>query len=114
MPRFLFQVQQGRLPDRFALEDVLSDNLAARNAALGICADLARDIVIGLSDDSEWRLDVLDESGKAFFRIRLRAESLEQADTADCRAAFERRETSCGPMSRSDSVPTLPPIAPCA
>jgi len=78
MPRFRFQVQQGKLPDPFALEDVLSDYGAARKAALGIYADLARDIVTGLTDDSEWRLDVLDESGKPVFRIRLLAQSLEQ------------------------------------
>jgi hypothetical protein len=77
MPRFLFQVQQGKLPGPFALEDVLSDNYAARKAALGMCADLAKDIVTGLTEDSEWRLDVLDESGKPVFRIRLLAESLQ-------------------------------------
>ena len=77
MPRFIFQVQQGKLPGPLALEDVLSDNYAARKAALGICADLAKDIVTGLMEDSEWRLDVVDESGKPVFRIRLFAESLE-------------------------------------
>lgn len=77
MPRFLFQVQQGKLPGPFALEDVLSDHYAVRKAALGMCADLAKDIVTGLTEDSEWRLDVLDESGKPVFRVRLLAESLE-------------------------------------
>jgi hypothetical protein len=42
-----------------------------------MCADLAKDIVTGLTGDSEWRLDVLDESGKAIFRLRLLAEELE-------------------------------------
>jgi hypothetical protein len=77
MPRFLFQVQQGKLPGPLALEDVLSDNYAARKAALGICADLARDIVTGLTEDSEWRLNVLDEHGKPVFRISLLVESLQ-------------------------------------
>ena len=72
MPRFLFQVQHGK-----TIEDVLSDGCAARKTALGICADLAKDIVTGLTGDSEWRLDVLDESGKAIFRLRLLAEELE-------------------------------------
>jgi hypothetical protein len=79
MPRFLFQVQQGKLPGPFALEEVLNDNCAARKAALGICADLAKDIVNGLTDDSEWQLKVLDELGKPVFRIRLLVESLEPA-----------------------------------
>ena len=41
-------------------------------------ADLAKDIVNRLTDDSEWRLDVLDESGKPVFRLRLLAESLDK------------------------------------
>jgi hypothetical protein len=79
MPRFLFQVQQGKLPDPLPLEDVLCDNGAAREEALGICADLAKDIVTGLTDDSEWRLDVLNEHAMPVFRIRLLVESLAPA-----------------------------------
>jgi len=78
MPRFVFQVQQGRFPEIPAIEDILSDSYAARKAALGICADLAKDIVSGLKEDSEWRLDVLDQSGKPVFRLRLLAEELER------------------------------------
>jgi hypothetical protein len=50
MPRFVFQVQQGTLPEIPAIEDVLSDSFAARKAALAICADLAKDIVTGLTE----------------------------------------------------------------
>jgi hypothetical protein len=42
-----------------------------------MCADPAKDIVTGLTEDFEWRLDVLDESGKAIFRLGLLAEELE-------------------------------------
>ncbi len=59
------------------IEDVQSDSYAARKAALGICANLARDIANGLTDDSEWQLNVLDEYGKPVFRIRQLVESLE-------------------------------------
>jgi hypothetical protein len=76
MPRFIFRVQQGDLPEPPSIEDVLSDNYAARKAALDMCADLAKDIVAGLTDDSEWRLEVLDQSGKPVFRLRLLAEAL--------------------------------------
>ncbi len=76
MPRFVFQMQQGKLPGP-VVEDVLNDSLAAREAALGICADLAKDIADGLADGSEWQLNVLDEHGKPVFRIRLLVESLE-------------------------------------
>lgn len=77
MPRFFFQMQQGKLPGPVVIEDVLSDSYAARQAALGICADLARDIANGLTDDSEWQLNVMDEHGKPVFRIRLVVETLE-------------------------------------
>jgi hypothetical protein len=47
-----------------------------RKSALQMCADLANDIVAGLTEDTEWRLDVVDESGRPVFRVRLIAESL--------------------------------------
>jgi hypothetical protein len=61
------------------IEDDLSDSHAARKIALRMCADLAKDIVAGLTGNSEWRLDVLDNFGKPVFRVRLLAESLEEA-----------------------------------
>ena len=45
----------------------------------GMCADLAKGIVAGLTGNSEWRLDVRDNFGKPVFRVRLLAESLEEA-----------------------------------
>jgi hypothetical protein len=81
MPRFIFQVQQGNSPEIPVIEDVLCDSYAARKAALGMCADLAKDIVNGLTEDSEWRLNVLDETGKPVFRVRLLAEELGDHDT---------------------------------
>lgn len=77
MPRFVFQVQPGQFPEVPAIENVLSDRGAARKAALCMCADLAKDIVAGLTEDSEWRLDVLNETGDPIFRLRLLAEALE-------------------------------------
>jgi hypothetical protein len=81
MPRFIFQVQQDKSPEIPAIEDVLCDGYAARKAALNMCADLAKDIVNGLTEDSEWRLNVLDETGKPIFRLRLLAEELGDYDT---------------------------------
>jgi hypothetical protein len=76
MPRFVFQLQRGQPFELSAIENILSDRKAAREAALGICADLAKDIVAGLTEDSEWRLDVMDEAGQPVFRLRLLAETL--------------------------------------
>ena len=79
MPRFVFQVQSGQSPELPANEDLPIDCEAARTAALGICADPARDNGSGLTEDSEWRLDVLNETGEPVFRLRLLAETLEPA-----------------------------------
>jgi hypothetical protein len=79
MPRFLFQVQPGRCPAFAVIENDLSGVAIARKAALDMFADLAKDIVAGLAEDSEWRLDVMDGSGKPVFRVRLIAESLDLA-----------------------------------
>ena|SRR5882757_438615 len=81
MPRFIFQVQQGQSPEILTVEDVLCDSYAAGKTALGMFADLAKDIVNGLTEDSEWRLDVLDDSGKSVFRLSLLAEELGDHET---------------------------------
>jgi hypothetical protein len=69
-------MQSGR-PSEPIIEEVLTDVQAARKAALGICADLAKDIIAGLTEDSEWRLDVRNEAGEPVFRLRLLAETVE-------------------------------------
>jgi hypothetical protein len=76
MPRFFFQVQPGRSPEFPVIEDELRGIDEVRKSALQMCADLANDIVAGLTEDTEWRLDVVDESGRPVFRVRLIAESL--------------------------------------
>lgn len=76
MPRFEFQVQHDRTSESPVVEEVLTDIQAARKVALGICADLAKDIVAGLSEDSEWRLDVRNEAGDPVFTLRLLAETV--------------------------------------
>jgi hypothetical protein len=76
MTRFLFQVQPGRCPEFPVIEDDLSGIDAARKVALEMWVDLALDIVAGLAENPEWRLDVMDEFGKPVFRLKVVAESL--------------------------------------
>jgi hypothetical protein len=76
MPRFLFQVQPGRRPGFPVIEDDLGGTDEVRKMALAMFADLVKDIVAGLTEESEWRLDAMDESGNPIFRVRLIAESL--------------------------------------
>jgi hypothetical protein len=78
MPRFEYQMQRGQSPELPA-KDVPNDFDAARKAALGIRADSAKDIVTGLTEDSEWRPEVRNESGDSIFRSRFPAKTLEPA-----------------------------------
>jgi len=52
-----------------------------RNAAwkgmTGVCSDMIGDISRTLVENAEWRMDLLDETRKPVFRIRLIAETLE-------------------------------------
>jgi hypothetical protein len=70
MPRFTLQVSQGEFSNA-AIETVFESNEAAHQGALAICADLGRDIFAGLKAGSDWRLDVVNETGSAIFQIRL-------------------------------------------
>ena len=79
MPRFAFQVQCGQFTEFAAGEDVLNDQEAARKAAPGICADLAKDVVAGLTEYLQGRLAVPNENGQPIFRLRLRIDTLEPA-----------------------------------
>jgi hypothetical protein len=51
---------------------------AARQHALAIVSDLARDIVRALTPNSEWRMEVRNEAGQALFCIRIVSEAIRQ------------------------------------
>jgi hypothetical protein len=65
----------------------LNDLSAARTAALSMYADLAKDVVAGLIEDSEWRLVVRNEDGQPVFRLRLLVETMEPASGAGSKPA---------------------------
>ena len=74
MPRFSFRVRTGKFWNA-CTETAFESNAAAREEAMAIYADLARDIFGGLDVDCEWRMEVADKTGKSIFRLRLLAES---------------------------------------
>ena len=43
----------------------------------GICGDMVGDVSRKLIENAEWQMELLDESRKPVFRIRLVAETLE-------------------------------------
>jgi hypothetical protein len=46
----------------------------------GVCGDMIADISRQLSENAEWQMELLDESRKPVFRIRLVAETLQDTD----------------------------------
>ena len=66
---------KANLPKAAPCKEVCESSEYAWQSAAALCADMARDIVANLTPDSEWRIDVPDEIGKALFSFRIVAET---------------------------------------
>lgn len=55
------------------METVFEDKLSAQKNALAVFADLVRDIVVD-STDFDWQMDVRDEAGRAFYKLKFSTE----------------------------------------
>ncbi len=73
MQRYSFSVRDGGLPPP-DLTIILPDAASAQKAALTMCADLARDIVAHLTNNSGWQVSVADETGSVFYKVSVVAE----------------------------------------
>lgn len=73
-PRFSFT--QGRF-SKAGLIVGLPDTHAAHKEAVAMFVGLIRDIAGELETHPAWQMEVLDETGKPVFRLRLLGESLE-------------------------------------
>ncbi|MGA7803447.1 DUF6894 family protein [Bradyrhizobium sp.] len=71
MPRFLFQLNQGKPSD--VIEMAFESDEAARQGAMALCADRGRDIFADLAPGCEWQMNVMNERGNAIFQVRLYA-----------------------------------------
>ena len=80
MPVFFFSVRIGE--DACVSNDgaEVADHNAAWKEMTGVCGDMIADISRRLSENAEWQMELLDESRKPVFRIRLVAETLQDAD----------------------------------
>jgi hypothetical protein len=76
MPLFSFRIVHGQ-QSYPGLTNSFPNKLDAQREALTIFADLARDIARELESNIEWRMDVVDESGNCFFRLKLMAEAFD-------------------------------------
>ena len=75
MPRFFFQIADGRHV-RPANEGIdLPDEDAAWREAITACGELIRGLDRDWKGGIEWRMNVTDETGAILFRLRFSAES---------------------------------------
>jgi hypothetical protein len=56
----------------------LADHDAAWHEGANVCSDLIRDVVAGLRDGPEWRLEVSDEADEPLYLFRLTAETFKK------------------------------------
>jgi hypothetical protein len=74
IPHYSFRITQGGQPRTSTASDCPDDD-AAKKEALGMFADMAREISDQLQSNPDWQIEVVDDAGKSIFRIKLTAES---------------------------------------
>ena len=77
MPIFFFSVRHGE--DAHVCNDgaEFPDRNAAWKEMTSVCGDMVGEISRKLRENAEWQMELLDESRKPLFRIRLVAETLD-------------------------------------
>ena len=79
MPMFYFSVQNGEHGGVCNVGAEFPDRHAAWKEMTGVCSDIVADVSRKLVENAEWQMELLDESRKPVFRIRLVAETLDNA-----------------------------------
>ena len=82
MPRFYFRICNGIYSGTSGEGFDLADRDAAWTEMTRVCGDLVGGIARKLKPQTEWRMELLDESRKPVFRISVVAETLEQSATS--------------------------------
>ncbi len=76
MPMYFFRISHGRYSDASDQGSEFESREAAWAEMTKVCANLVGGISRSLKQNAEWRMELLDESRKPVFRIRLVSESL--------------------------------------
>ena len=100
MPLYFFRIRNGRYSGASDQGTELADRDAAWNDLTSVCADIVGGISRKLKEDSEWEMELLDESKQPVFRIRLVAESLDKAFSGESRT---RSRVDTGPRRENGS-----------
>lgn len=77
MPLYYFRIRSGRYSGVSSRGTELPDADAAWEELTGVCGDMIGSIARHLAENAEWQLELLDESKKPIFRIRLVAKSFD-------------------------------------
>ena len=80
MPVFFFSIRHGESASIANDGAEFSDHNAAWKEMTGVCGAMIADVSRKLPENAEWQMELLDESKKPVFRIRLVAETLQCAD----------------------------------
>jgi hypothetical protein len=79
MPLYFFRIRNGRYSGASSQGTEFADRDAAWHELTSVCANLVGGISRKLKPNSEWEMELLDESKHPVFRIRLVAESMDKA-----------------------------------
>ena len=90
MPLFYFRIRTGRFSGASDTVFELADRDAAWVEMTKVCGDLVGGISRNLKQNAEWQMELLDESKKPLYRIRLVAETLDGQSCGSVTGLFER------------------------
>ncbi len=76
MPLYYFSIPNGPFAEACGDGFDLADGDAAWAEMINVCSDLIGGISRKLKQNAEWRMELLDESKRPVFRIRIVAETL--------------------------------------
>ena len=82
MPLYFFRISHGRYSGASDQPYEFENREAAWTEMRTVCANLVSGIARSLKPDAEWQMELLDESRKPVFRIRVTAETLDQPAAA--------------------------------
>ncbi len=77
MPLYFFRISNGSYSGSSEQGTEFADRDAAWKEMTSVCAGMAAGISRKLKENSEWQMELLDESKQPVFRIRIVAESLD-------------------------------------
>lgn len=97
MPLYFFRIRNGRYSGASSRGTEFADRDAAWHELTSVCANIVGGISRKLKLDSEWEMELLDESKHPVFRIRLVAESM---DSAGSNESFPRPRPGADIFSR--------------